>query len=95
MRPIYIWVRVGDRDDYNNFDSIGDATEYLHDRVCFGDDCNGHQVDRHESPMLAGLNVDHFIDQNGVSFYWGDNDAKYSMDISDLELEAVRLLISD
>lgn len=89
MADLQLWVRVGDQDDYAGFDSLNEAVDHLHESVCF-DDCFGHDVSRHSSRMLVGLDVDGFVDRNAVSFYWGDTDANLETPISDFELEGIQ-----
>ncbi len=97
MRDLKLWMRVGDQDDYYDYDSIDEATVELHEALHepFGEpECPGHNVTRYIGPALHGLNVTEYRGDNGVSFYWGDDDAQLEAEISDHELETVQRLLS-
>lgn len=92
MTDLQVWVRVGDQDDYNGFDSLDEAADHLHESICL-DDCHRHTIERHHSNMLVGLDVDQFTGQDAVSFYWGKDDAEYYAPLSDLDLELVQRVV--
>ncbi len=98
MRDLKLWMRVGDQDDYNDYDSIDEAADDLHEALHIPsdepDDCFGHTVKRYSGLALNGLTVGEFRGDNGVSFYWGDDDAQLEAEISDHELETVQRLLS-
>ena len=90
-----LWVRVGDQDDYNPFDSIEEAAEHVHWYLhlpcenLFDEDAE-HDVTHYKGPALVGIEVEEYSGDNGVSFYWGDDDAQKDRDITDHELDQIR-----
>ncbi len=102
MRDLKVWIRIGDQDDYHAFDSIDEAVTEIHDALHwpdFADDgpCAGsHDVARYSGPGFIGLAFPGTALQgdNGVSFYWGDDDAQLEDEISAHELEVVQRLLS-
>jgi len=96
MKDLKVWVRVGDQDDYRPFESpeiaAADIHEYLH-WPDFEDDgpcgCK-HGVTRYNGPALHGVEFPGtpYIGNNGVSLYWGDDDAQFECELSDMDLEA-------
>ena len=96
MRDLKVWARVGDQDDYHSFDSPDSAAahvhEYLHAPDKFPDPpgagaCD-HDVTRYTGPALTGVEVEEFSGDNGISLYWGDDDAQKECELTDLELSA-------
>lgn len=61
----WIWVRVGDGGEYQQFDGLDDAVEYLNES-------NVGKVDFWISSGIATVN---YRRHNYVSLYWGDSDA--------------------
>ncbi len=68
-----IWVRLGDQDEYQDFDTIEDAAEYLHDE--FGI----KEVDRWVDKGFEGGG---YKGGDYVSLFWGDADAQPTADLS-------------
>ncbi|KKM78771.1 hypothetical protein LCGC14_1356750 [marine sediment metagenome] len=99
MRDLKVWMRVGDQDDYHDYASIDEAAEELHEALHYPErlptPCS-HDVERYTGPGLIGLVFPGTTLQgdNGVSFYWGDDDAQFEAEISDHELEVVQRLLS-
>jgi len=96
MKDLKVWTRVGDQDDYHDFDSPEEAAESVHDYLHwpgFADDgpcqCE-HPVERYQGPALHGVAFPGtpYIGDNGVSLFWGDDDAQFDCELSDMELEA-------
>lgn len=97
MKDLKVWMRVGDQDDYHDFDSPEGAAYDLHDLLHSDEgQCRGHIVMRHESSMLYGVNIvgEGYEGQNAVSLYWGDDDAQFAAELSDLELDAFRNVLA-
>jgi hypothetical protein len=96
MKDLKVWVRVGDQDDYHPFDSPELAAEYVHEYLHGPDqelDGTGqcrHQVERYQGPGLRGVELPDtpFTGYNGVSLFWGDEDAQLEGELSDMELFA-------
>lgn len=97
MRDLQLWIRVGDQGDYHSFDSVDEAAEFLHEHLHNHDDdeCIGHEVNRYQGPGLVGIEIEEFLGDNGVSFYWGEEDAGRYCSISDDELEIVRRSLNE
>lgn len=97
MRDLKVWIRVGDQDDYHDFDSVDDAAKAIHEYLHwpgFGDDgpcvgqC-GRRVERYYGPGLRGIviNGTPYQGNNGISLFWGDDDAEFEAELTDRELE--------
>lgn len=72
-----LWLRLGDGDDYHDFDSIEEVKEVL-------DECDCLPVKRH---CQYGVNGNrHYKGLNYISLYWGDDDAQPLSSITDDEL---------
>ena len=89
MKDLRIWMRVGDQGEYESFDSLDEAVEELHSYLDMDDQCIGHDVNRYTGPALVGIEVGQFQGDNGVSLYWGDDDAQLVTPIDALELSIV------
>ena len=106
MTDLKLWMRVGDQDDYHAFDSIDEAADDLHEMMhCDGPSracpdpayqCRGHKVARYAGPALHGLVLSGtgLEGDNGVSFYWGDDDAQFEAEVNYHELEVVQRTLS-
>lgn len=96
MRDLKVWLRVRDQDDYHAFDSpeeaAGELHEYLHWPMPGPDgpsDCT-HEVQRYQGRGLRSVELPDtaYHGYNGVSLFWGDDDAQYECELSDMDLEA-------
>ena len=76
-----LWIRLGDNDDYHDYDSIDDVKEIL-------DECDCLPVKRY---CQYGITARHFQGRNYISLFWGDDDAQPFNELTDNEL--VRLNI--
>jgi len=79
-----IWIRIGDQDDYHEFDNVLEASEELAEIV-------GHKslkAERYHGLALRGVCLKDvgLVGNNGVSFFWGDEDAEFIREISNDEL---------
>jgi hypothetical protein len=74
-----IWVRLGDQGEYEDFDTLEDAAEYL--SIEFGI----KEVDRW---VEKGFEGGGYTGGNYVSIYWGDDDAQPTADLSRGDREA-------
>lgn len=70
-RGKWVWIRIGDQDDYNKFDSPFDAGDRL--GAVFSSHDHLPTVSRHGD---KGINVGSLSDYNYVSLFWGDSDAQ-------------------
>lgn len=68
-----IWVRLGDQSEYEEFDTLEDAAEYL--RTEFG-------IEEVDSWVEKGFEGGGYLGQNYVSMFWGDADAQPTADLS-------------
>lgn len=80
-----VWVRAGDADEYNEFDSIAEAGEYLYAFKPCG------PLERSIKYGLA--DDDCYTGQNYISLFWGDKDAAPLREISDDELVELNALL--
>jgi len=73
MKNAKVWMRMGDNDDYNSFDSPYDAGIQLGSIL----NCNGQVT---ESPTLKyrslGVEAEGFCGDNYISLFWGNDDAQ-------------------
>ena len=95
-----IWVRVGDQDDYHNFDSIDVAAEYVHDLLHTAldeDEAHTHSLERYSGPALHGVEIlgTEFMDNNAISFFWGDDCAQWIGDLDANELDWLSVLLNE
>ena len=81
----YIWVRAGDYDDYNKFDNIIDAAEYL----------KFYKIKKIEKigKNQLGFQAENFTGLNYISFYYGDHKADPENEITEQEFEQVNLIL--
>ena len=88
MTDLKVWMRAGDQDDYHPFDSPEEAAQDLENLLAFGP--RPTTVNRYYGPALVGIEIDEtgLQGDNGVSLYWGDDDAQLFAPLSDSELEA-------
>lgn len=75
----YLWVRVGDAGEYEKFDDLDDAPEYL----------NELRVGQVTSWVQGGFTTPNYRGQDYVSCYWGDADANHISDLDDPEQEYI------
>ena len=103
MGYLKVWIRVGDQDDYHDFDSVAEAADEIHEELHSFDrcpdpvhGCTGHKVDRYVGPALHGIVVARIglEGDNGISFYWGNDDGQFEAEISYHELEVIQRTLS-
>ena len=68
----FVWVRLGDADDYNRFDDLDGAAEYM---ALFG-------VRHVERSQKYGVAAKGFTGQNYISLFFGDDEAQPTRDLS-------------
>jgi hypothetical protein len=78
----YIWVRLGDADNYNRFDDLTEAADYMTE---FG----VHQVQRSRK---YGVEADGLTGHNDISLFYGDEEAQPTKELSNID---IRLLNSE
>jgi len=61
-----LWLRLGDNADYEPYESVADAGEYV----------GQHTSDRDPAFRSMGLSLTGFEGENYISLFWGDNDAQ-------------------
>lgn len=75
----FIWVRLGDADNYNRFDDLADAAEYMalvgvkHVRRC----------------QKYGVTANGFTGLNYISLFFGDDEAQPTRDLSGKDVREV------
>ena len=88
MKDLRVWLRIGDQDDYRSFDSVDDAASTM--REYLGCTINDEMViRRYVGHMLIGIEIPDagYVQENGISLFWGDDDAQFEASLSDWELE--------
>ena len=66
---LLIWVRVGDMGEYESFDALDDALEYLNELSA------GQVTGWVEGGMGVGIETVNYHGYDFVSLFWGDDDA--------------------
>ena len=96
MRDLQVWMRVGDADSYHGFDSPEEAAFDLTSILSFGaGEIPAFDVERYKGAGLRGVVVHGtaFTGNNGISLFWGDNDAQFESELSDIEIEAFAITL--
>jgi hypothetical protein len=75
----FVWVRLGDADNYNRFDDVADAAEYM---AVFG-------VKHVYRDQKYGVVANGFTGHNYISLFYGDGEAQPTGELLDRD---VRLL---
>lgn len=75
----FLWIRVGDNDNYNKVDQIEEAAETLYNSGVRDElvRCETHGITDHD--LFANLNY--------ISLFYGDDDAQAIKPISNKELK--------
>ena len=73
----FVWVRLGDADNYNQFDDLHDAAEYVAELG----------VKRVERNQTYGVVADGFTGRNYISLFYGDDEAQPTKDVSDQDIQ--------
>lgn len=66
---LLIWVRVGDMGEYESFDSLDDALDYLNELKA------GEVTGWVEGGMGVGIETVNYYGYDFISLFWGDDDA--------------------
>jgi len=74
----YVWLRLGDADDYHNFDTIDEVKADL--------EALGLKKD-FKKCRKYGISNSEYKGLNYISLFWGDSEAQPLKPISDKELE--------
>lgn len=72
----FIWVRLGDADNYNRCDDLTDAADFMD---LFG----VHQVFR---SRMYGVEADGLTGQNDISLFFGDDAAQPTRELADKDI---------
>ena len=96
LHEAVVWVRVGDADNYQQFDTPAEAGQHVAERLtAHGDyDPDGGiksgDVARYYGRALMGvvIHATPFVGNNGVSLFWGDADAQIDRGLTDAEIAA-------
>ena len=91
-----VWVRVGDADDYQQFDTLAEAGQHVAAHLtAHGDyDPDGgvesEDVARYVGPALTGvvIHATGYVGNNGVSLFWGNVHAQIDRALTDAEILA-------
>jgi len=73
----YLWVRVGDADDYNHFDDLAEAAEYM---AQFG-------LVHVWRKFKYGVDAEGFTGNNYISLFYGDEEAQPTRDVSTRDIQ--------
>jgi hypothetical protein len=65
-----IWLRIGEAGEYESFDDLESACDLLVE-------LDVGPVQHWESSFGVGVSTSKFSGRNFISFYWGDEDAKF------------------
>ena len=66
---LLVWVRVGDTGEYESFDSLDDALDYLNELSA------GHVIGWVDGGIGVGIETANYHGYDFISFFWGDDDA--------------------
>ena len=66
---LLVWVRVGDMGEYESFDSLDDALDYLNELKA------GQVTGWVEGGMGVGIETVNYHGYDFISLFWGDDDA--------------------
>ncbi len=80
-----LWIRVGDNGDYEPFDGLNEAIEYLNDLQVGQVD---HWIDGGPGIGFATPNYHGF---DFISCFWGDNDAQLTRSLNAQERAALEM----
>lgn len=75
----FIWVRLGDSDNYNRFDDLAEAAEYM---ALFGIK-NVHRCQKY------GVAANGFTGQNYISLFVGDGEAQPTRELSSKDVHVL------
>lgn len=64
-----LWIRLGDAGDYQAFDSLADAIDYLNELSA------GEIFDWTTGPMGVGFDTANYWGEDFISCFWGDDEA--------------------
>jgi hypothetical protein len=80
---LLVWVRVGDAGDYQSFDGLDDALDYLNElRV-------GTVIGWIDAGPGVGFSTPNYHGYDFISFFWGDEDANLTAHLGADERMAV------
>lgn len=63
------WLRVGDIDNYEHYDNLGEVAEAMRNLYGWGE---GEAALSNVRQIAGGFQADGFEDKNYISLYWGD-----------------------
>ena len=72
----FVWVRLGDADEYNQFDDLAEAAEYM---ALFG-------VKHVYRCQKYGMAAKGFTGQNYISLFYGDDETQPTGDFSSMDV---------
>jgi hypothetical protein len=75
----FVWVRLGDGDNYNRFDDLAEAVEYM---ALFS-------VEHVYRCRRYGVEAKGLTDQNYISLFFGDAHAQPTADLTQREITAI------
>lgn len=78
-RDALLWLRIGDTGEYEEFDSLDDALEYL----------NALGVGQVEGWQQYGFVTPNYHGQDYISIFWGEQDANPRRDLNDAEHQII------
>ena len=92
-KATYVWMRVGDQDDYSEYGDVTEAADVLRD-LLHG---NTFQAQRYIGNMLHGVEIPHtgLMQQNAISLFWGNREADFAHEISDIEIQDLNAILAE
>jgi hypothetical protein len=84
-----IWVRVGDAGDYQTWDGLDDAIEYLNELNV------GQVVGWIDSGPGVGVETVNYHGLDFISLYWGDKDANLTRSLNRSERSYVAMFLEE
>jgi len=74
-----VWIRIGDLDEYHDFDTPYDAGLEVGQRIGKPEPLAFHY-------RAAGVSIPpNFVVNNYISLFWGDKDAQWTRDLTNAE----------
>jgi hypothetical protein len=74
-----LWIRVGDGGDYQSFDGLDDALDYLNELSV------GNVLDWVDHGQGVGFTTPNYHGSDFISCFWGDNDGNFLAALDDDE----------
>lgn len=80
----YIWMRVGDGDDYHKFSTVEEVAQHLSDH---------YDITKIWRFCKFGVAADGYENMNYISLFWGDENAEPLFDLIAEEIEEINTVL--